>query len=143
MGRVDRAVDLAVQQPPARSRAKRCSRRQRPGLDGIAAVLAGAEAVALTEVALEAADDAAARRESGEFGGGALLENLASNAARSGVGGAATVSALDWVDALDANFAPAARYDFVGADLVHDEKYCSTRSPPPFPRTPRAAASRT
>ena len=75
-------------------------------------------------MALEAADDAAARRESGEFGGGALLENLASNAARSGVGGAATVSALDWVDALDANFAPAARYDLVvGADLVHDEKY--------------------
>jgi predicted nicotinamide N-methyase len=94
------------------------------GLDGIAAALAGAEAVALTEVALEAADDAAARRESGEFGGGALLENLASNAARSGVGAAATVSALDWVDALDANFAPAARYDLVvGADLVHDEKY--------------------
>ena len=59
-----------------------------------------------------------------EVGGGALLENLASNAARSGVGGAATVSALDWVDALDANFAPAARYDLVvGADLVHDEKY--------------------
>ena len=112
---------------PPRSRSKRCSRSAVCcGLDGIAAALAGAEAVALTEVALEAADDAAARRarpslaaapssRTSRRGRRALRRRRRRHRPRRG----------DWVDALDGVQPAAARSRLeVGADLdPQDEKY--------------------
>lgn len=91
------------------------------GAAGIAAALAGASAVTLTEVA---AADGGAGDDPAELGGTALLETLEANCALNGVADCSHVVALDWSDCLARDFAPSETYPLVlAADCVHREKY--------------------